>query len=1021
MGSIFNRKAIVGAFKSFTTKVLQTPLDVLNTEVKDTRRRVDTLFRLSPATWQVRAKVRTTAEGASEWNIPELLLYKDGADTKCKNTFNAEYDSDALVELMRISNFAPVNKPWNEDTWDYSIVPANFNTAFCFIPAFTAGIITGGVYILPKSEEGYAIFGDKVAEDTVITVIETEDDPAAHASADDSNKIETLGKVWYSAWDLFIKTDATPLEVYTALIGSTNFSTYFDVYYAGEGAFVFGYDGVPYMFMRHPVTLTLQESVVTALYEKLSYLFDETFDPAADPKSRAVCIVVPQQMYSDADDTNYSRYYEHDGEFEITVEDLKYDYELTTQELASSYVVPFAVRTDKSTVVFCDGTRIYSTRQPENRFGPSAEDQYRKYMLTGTSFSRFSLESIRYDIAIDDYGEIWPWSDTEIGWYDATTRLHDTVDTVEVRRLWEVDKEHFEFRKHQPTAEGDAYLPLFTVDRSKGYVGVGTGLDPADIPVLLFSPPRDLQGGTIAVDPEWKDSMLALCAPSDAEEITRAGLLFHRVGHVSGIAADDKNCSYMFQHYGRDNSTAAPGSSANDGFYLGTRSRLLFIGAGSETYAGSESIVSSHGFRNHIALKGGDSRAAVPVDVGSANSDLRTIALKWAAMHPGTDYADGEDKPGIREYTQVSDTWRSDDRYSARKWEAFYINKLFLEDGSGSGALNESRPSMHFTMWGRENASEDAFIKLMRKYGSGNNITDDYPGKDMPGEVGLRVGRRYLTAAQETRTLKSKVVELTATTEAGLTGYIPKIMSYIGPANTPGVFCGLTTVDSMEHTDSGLSVIPGTVSLTRGATNNINLTSSGSQILKEDAYISVQSGGIALRYSTRSNVTVMEDKIYMKHEAAGAGDSREAKITTSQDTAKLEYTDIVGNHSVMGIDNIGPYMNGAVNVTMLAAAVIDMNAGTNIDIDALTKIDIDAPELNITANRIGAGVFTGLLKLAANGLIAGKGLRLTGKYWGGTTANIYVDVTSTGAGLDLTLQLKQVTIGADVFWAFQEV
>ncbi|MFA5429523.1 MAG: hypothetical protein WC279_15065, partial [Sulfurimonas sp.] len=782
--SIFNRKLLAGLLKSFTTKNMQTPLDDTSSGMRDTRRRLDALtMDTAGRKWFLSAKIvteGTTGGSASDytWNIPQLMIKSDGVvENAISHTL-----ANVLIKEMRMLLDHPVNKPY-DPAWDHgtSNLPSHISKSMCVIPGFSGTDYAGAVIITPVDGTG-----DKLAADTLFTVRRTAD-AGVNAEADpDSYELLPDGTAAYKHWYLNIPsaTDVTPNDVVAGLAGSS-ILTFFDVFSGQLDAATYIADAAEstFGFLRHPASLYLGQDAVTALFSKLTYVFDDDWVAELGtgiPQSLSVCIRLPQTESEDGGVTDISRYLTAEGDIEITADMLVYDYELATSlegtATGMNSIIPFATRIDDDTVVLCDGTRIYRKRSvPNLLFKPAAGS--RRYMLTGSGLSFLNLSVLEYTHSDgQSEGSIAPWSEEGVGYYDATTHLY-TDGSESLKRVWENDKYAVTYNKY---ASGQDHLPLLTIARSNRYVSLGGSRRPASGTVYR-NPPRDLKGKSLATEDymDWNDSVLHLSAPSldlVATDGTRCGLLFSRA-FASGDYAngDSRTCSYLFEKYG----LAATGdvtSEHSSGLFMVTNSYRLSIGATRDDFHTGN--IESQNWRTATSWRGGDVRRS---DAAAHTSLIFTVC------RGGETFAESEKLPGVREYTQVSKVTRS----AVEKWESLYFNRMFNEDGAASPAWHDDpRPHLGLMMWCREGAPEDSVMKLMRKVGDEGSVVADNVGQDLPGEVGLFIGKRGLS-------LSAPMVgyinaQLSANTEAGLSGYVPKVLVASDLDGLPFTFCGLT-------------------------------------------------------------------------------------------------------------------------------------------------------------------------------------------------------------------------------------
>ncbi len=729
--SIFNRKLLAGLLKSFTTKNMQTPLDDTSSGMRDTRRRLDALtMDTAGRKWFLSAKIvteGTTGGSASDytWNIPQLMIKSDGVvENAISHTL-----ANVLIKEMRMLLDHPVNKPY-DPAWDHgtSNLPSHISKSMCVIPGFSGTDYAGAVIITPVDGTG-----DKLAADTLFTVRRTAD-AGVNAEADpDSYELLPDGTAAYKHWYLNIPsaTDVTPNDVVAGLAGSS-ILTFFDVFSGQLDAATYIADDAEstFGFLRHPASLYLGQDAVTALFSKLTYVFDDDWVAELGtgiPQSLSVCIRLPQTESEDGGVTDISRYLTAEGDIEITADMLVYDYELATSlegtATGMNSIIPFATRIDDDTVVLCDGTRIYRKRSvPNLLFKPAAGS--RRYMLTGSGLSFLNLSVLEYTHSGgQSEGSIAPWSEEGVGYYDATTHLY-TDGSESLRRVWENDKYAVTYNKY---ASGQDPLPLLTIARSNRYVSLGGSRRPASGTVYR-NPPRDLKGKSLATEDymDWNDSVLHMAAPSQAVETdgTRAGLLFTRAFDGVYGSGDARTCSYIFAKYGLA-STGDVTAEHSSGLFIVTNSYRVSIGATRDDF--DTGNIESQNWRTGTSWRGGDVRRS---DAGAHTSLIFTVC------RGGETFAESKKLPGVKEYTHVTKITRS----AVEKWESIYFNRMFNKDGAASPAWHDDpRPHLGLMMWCREDAPEDSVIKLMRKVGGAGSVVADNVGQDLPGEVGLKI------------------------------------------------------------------------------------------------------------------------------------------------------------------------------------------------------------------------------------------------------------------------------------------
>ena len=883
--SIFNRKLLAGLLKGFTTKNMQTPLDDTSSGMRDIRRRLDALtMDTAGRKWFLSAKIvteGTTGGSASDytWNIPQLMIKSDGVvENAISHTL-----ANVLVKEMRMLLDHPVNKPY-DPAWDHgtSNLPSHISKSMCVIPGFSGTDYAGAVIVTPVDGTG-----DKLAADTLLTVRRTAD-AGVNAEADpDSYELLPDGTAAYKHWYINIPsaTDVTPNDVVTGLAGSS-ILTFFDVFSGQLDAATYIADAAEstFGFLRHPASLYLGQDAVTALFSKLTYVFDDDWVAELGtgiPQSISVCVRLPQTESEDGGVTDISRYLTAEGDIEITADMLVYDYELATSlegtATGMNSIIPFATRIDDDTVVLCDGTRIYRKRSvPNLLFKPAAGS--RRYMLTGSGLSFLNLSVLEYAHSDgQSEGSIAPWSEEGVGYYDATTHLY-TDGSESLKRVWENDKYAVTYNKY---ASGQDPLPLLTIARSNRYVSLGGSRMPTSGTVYR-NPPRDLKGKSLATEDymDWNDSVLHMAAPSQAVETdgTRSGLLFTRAFDGVYASGDAQTCSYIFQKYALA-STGTTGAAHSSGLFLLTNSRSFSIGATREDFDTSGALIEDQSWRVGTTWRGGDVRIT--------GSDSAYSTLLFSICRGGTTLAESGKIPGQREYRSVTLTTRS----AEAKWEGLYLNRIFNEDGAGSAAADDSRPNLGLMMWCREDAPEDSVIKLMRKVGDAGSVVADNVGQDLPGEVGLKIyteewGSTWGLQVAEFRCIGSQAASITERVSR-VGGARVRYPDPSSAASSAYAFCGTVLPGEFELSGTsfcGLRVASSV--LTLQAPDSIEIESlSDSVAIRADTTLALTSGTTML-FTGNTSITSKSNLISFKK----ANDFEWLKMQTNNITLKGVHT-----------------------------------------------------------------------------------------------------------------------------------
>lgn len=872
----FNRRTIVSSLKAFTVGWIQSIADSLGLKDRYMARRIDALDMLPRSPMLVRAKMSTVG-GA--WGRPEITIKSDGiVVNRDKGT-----SIDPMVTEMRIEA-GPVLNNMREDIWVDGVSPATVNKSSCVIPGMDGPGRSGMLWITPKDEEG-AKYGDKVAADTCIVLRRDAGITEITVEADTSSyDILPDGTVWYRRWVISLPDgeDVSPEDIRLALVDPvTSFAGFFDVYSSSLGTCnVTEEPEVTYGFTVHPMTLIIEGGTVNYLYDMLSYVFDDAFAGGSAGKTRAIVIQLPETVEDDgAGITAGNRYMTADGSVLITDSNIKYDYEIDNSVSSGRNIIVFAVRADNDTVVLCDGTRIYRKYLPTGTFKPVSGS--RRFVMTGCGISSVNLEQLSYEADNTTEGTIAPWSESGTGYYKATTQKWFSDDT-EVKNVWVNSDRRMAFYKHAKTGEGSPVeKELMNIDRSRGYISFGgayTNITDYEWPY------RNLRGGAVSASQDiyWDDTLLQVVAAKS--DRSAAGFLFSR--QRDGAANDDALMSYLFQHY-----TLPVGDTANwrtspgnmGGLYMLTRTRKVMVGAGPEAFRPvtdplTEYLVDGSRWRAYTSWVGGVN----PTDA----------ALIQTVCRGGEDFDASAFLPGINDYKSVQDE-------GTGNWGAYLITRLNRARGVDSKDANYRYDNVGLLMYNNQSNADDSVIKLMRKvgdYGTGGGVV----GKDMPGDTGLLIGSRALDGGTA---VNYTCVQLTADTEAGLTGSVPKVITVADYKGSPAVFCGLTSVNSKEvmvgagnlFGEGFTADLRGNVVASNNAAGTLNFylgtTSVGSR-----AFMEVWDTA-----ARKSTVEITSDKAYMEHKASAG--SRISKMDLRVSYAKMSYTDVGGDTGEIGVDS----------------------------------------------------------------------------------------------------------------------
>jgi hypothetical protein len=231
-----------------------------------------------------------------------------------------------------------------------------------------------------------------------------------------------------------------------------------------------------YGFRTVALELEFSESeIVDTLCDKLSSLLAEDLYGAGDPEERvrSVVVTLPTEEMSNPDGL-ITRVRKTNARIQVTADmihvtdylDGKY-----TQAIGNSDIIHIASRVSPGTITFCDGTTISKEMYVDYKFIPAAGGTI-LWKLTGCAFQALSPE--RLDFQSDD-GDI----SAEFVIWDGTNTGNYTLNIAEdgEHKSWQVDDEALTWSKQQGTGEFRQYLPLLTMDRTRGDTGLGCGKD----------------------------------------------------------------------------------------------------------------------------------------------------------------------------------------------------------------------------------------------------------------------------------------------------------------------------------------------------------------------------------------------------------------------------------------------------------------------------------------------------------------------------------------------------------------
>jgi len=513
---------------STTTATFQAPIDI-DRGIQDEAwlRAAD---KNNPFSWTktIFLAKKNYAEGDEDsplWGVPEFRVTDAGVVI---NKFSASGTTPRMTKLKLL--LAPnANMPF-DPTWG-GTGPDMFSTATLTIRPTTGD---SGVLIVYPTTGGSTTL-EKVLADTVI-----------YASAGDTlsfspvlNTKRTVGDIEVvMAWELITAPTSTLFDIAEAMMAGFGSATaLLSVEVRGADTDLF-YPSTPTTYGFRTVALELEFGdavIIDTLCEKLSALLSEDMYGVGAPEERmrSVVVTLPTEIMDNPEGL-ITRVRKTNARIQVSADmiqvtdfiDGKY-----TQAIGNSDIIHIASRVSPGTITFCDGTTISKEMYVDYKFIPAAGGTI-LWKLTGCAFQALSPE--RLDFQSDDgdiSAEFVIWDGTNTGNYT----LNIAGDGE--HKIWQVDDEALTWYKHRDIPLERKFLPLLTLDRTRGYTGLGCGKDVSGV-ADRFLIEKDLRGNTIAAGDAmpWKDTLLGLRAPDvdiDDPDKGRAGLLF-QIGDGAG-------------------------------------------------------------------------------------------------------------------------------------------------------------------------------------------------------------------------------------------------------------------------------------------------------------------------------------------------------------------------------------------------------------------------------------------------------------------------------------------------------